>query len=66
MEIMLQGRLHFQLLKDVIEKDRYIHIDDSHKGKNFDTHTFAAPVTMGAEKIGMAVVVKQAGNGARP
>lgn len=56
----------FSAVKDVIEKGRYIHIDDSHKGKNFDTHTFAAPVTMGTEKIGMAVVVKQAGNGARP
>ncbi len=56
----------FSAVKNVIEKCRYIHIDDSHKGKNFDTHTFAAPVTMGTEKIGMAVVVKQAGNGARP
>ena len=56
----------FSAVKDVIEKGRYIHIDDSHKGKKFDTHTFAAPVTMGTEKIGMAVVVKQAGNGARP
>lgn len=56
----------FSAVKDVIEKGRYIHIDDSHKGKNFDTHTFAAPVTMGTEKIGMAVVVKQAGNGACP
>ena len=56
----------FSAVKNVIEKCRYIHIDDSHKGKNLDTHTFAAPVTMGTEKIDMDVVVKQAGNGARP
>ena len=31
-----------------------------------DTYTFAAPVTFETEKIGMAVVVKQAGNSARP
>lgn len=56
----------FSAVKNVIEKCRYIHINDSHKGKNFDTHTFVEPVTMETEKIGMAVVVKQAGNGARP
>lgn len=56
----------FSAVKNVIEKCRYIHINDSQKGKNFDTHTFAVPVTMGTEKIGMAVVVKQAGNGGHP
>ena len=56
----------FAAVKDVIEHSKQVYEDQYHKGMGSDTYTFAAPVTFETEKIGMAVVVKQAGNGARP
>lgn len=56
----------FAAVKDVIEQGKQIYTDERHKGNEFDTYTYAAPVELGYEKIGMAVVVKQTGNGGHP
>ena len=56
----------FTAVKDVIEHGKQVYEDQNHKGTGSDTYTFAAPVTFGTEKIGMAVVVKQTGNGGHP
>lgn len=56
----------FAAVKDVIEQGKRIYTDERHKGNEFDTYTYAAPVELGYEKIGMAVVVKQTGNGGHP
>lgn len=56
----------FAAVKDVIEHGKQVYEDQDHKGMGSDTYTFAAPVTFGTEKIGMAVVVRKAGNGGHP
>lgn len=56
----------FTAVKDVIEHGKQVYEDQNHKGTGSDTYTFAAPVTFGTEKIGMAVVVRKAGNGGHP
>ena len=56
----------FAAVKDVIEQGKQIYTDERHKGNEFDTYTYAAPVELGYEKIGMAVVVKQTSNGGHP
>lgn len=49
----------FSAVKDVIEQGREIARDVNHKGRNFDTYTFAAPVFFGEQKAAVAVVVKE-------
>lgn len=49
----------FVAVKNVIESGIEIFSDPNHKGKNYDTVTFAAPIDFFGKKIGMAVVVKK-------
>lgn len=49
----------FSAVKEVIEKGKEIARDANHKGRNFDTYTFAAPVVFGDQKAAVAVVVKE-------
>ncbi len=49
----------FVAVKNVIESGIEIFSDPNHKGKKYDTVTFAAPIDFFGKKIGMAVVVKK-------
>ncbi|MBQ7534684.1 MAG: hypothetical protein IJT43_03600, partial [Stomatobaculum sp.] len=49
----------YAAVPDVIKKGTPIEFHNDHKGRGYSTSTFAAPVTVGGEKMLMAVVVRE-------
>ncbi len=56
------GRLALALLPDVLSKGIEIGTHPNHKGRDYNTFTFAAPVSINGQRGNMAVVVRQEDN----